>query len=294
MTCRIGIVTKNLSFFKLLDQERRASVDFELLLAKSKDGLRQIENSGKYAESFIFDSSLSVDDIILLGTYIKESNRYKDVKIFLALENFDTFQAITTSEIFSNSTIINMPLTAVEIYKKITQETAQINKNEKNEIKASKTVSSANFLNIFIDCTMSTIQEMANCPPLTHAAPEILDYEKLPKEVAIRGKLVINSPHFKGSFFISFPEKTYLNLCTVVLMEKVEKIDKDNEDLVSELCNIVYGKSKVLIAKLDMKLDMVIPTYNRDKQIVSKDNILLVRLKSEMGEFYVKVAPGLS
>jgi chemotaxis protein CheX len=293
MTHRICIVTKNVSFFKLIDQERRSSIDFEMLLAKMKDALRQLENTGKIASSFIFDSSLSVEEIIDIGTYIKASARYKSVKIFLALDNYETFQAITTSEVFSNSTIINMPATAPEIYKRITTETAQLDSKENTQSKSSKTVSNANFLNIFIECTVATIQEMTNCPPLVHSAPEVLKYETLSRPVAIRGKLAINSPHFKGSFFIAFPEQTYLNLCTIVLMEKVEKIEKDNEDLVSELCNIIYGKSKVLIAKLDMKLDMVIPTYNRDKQIVSQDNILLVKFKSEMGDFYVKVAPGL-
>jgi chemotaxis protein CheX len=292
MAYRTGIVTKNLTFFKLIDQERRSSADFEMLLAKSKDALRQWENSGKIADSFIFDSSLSIEEILVIGSHIKESKRYKNVKIFLAMENFDTFQAITTSEIFSNSTVLNMPSTAPEIYKIIT---ADISKQSEEIIKnkTTKNVSSASFLNIFIECTVSTIQEMANCPPLVHSAPEILNYDKLPEPIAIRGKLAINSPHFKGSFFIAFPEQTYLNLCTVVLMEKVEKIDKDNEDLVSELCNIIYGKSKVQVAKLDMKLDMVIPTYNRDKQVISKDNILLVKFNSEMGDFYIKVAPGL-
>lgn len=293
MAYRIGIVTKNLTFFKLIDQERRSNPNFEFTLAKSKDALRQNENAGKIAQSFIFDSSLSVEEIIDIGTYIKNSSRYKNLKFFIAMDNYETFQAITTSELFANSTIINMPSSAVEIYKRITTDTAQIENKENANSKATKTVSSANFLNIFIECTMATVQEMASCPELTHSPPEVLNYDKLPDQVAIRGKLAINSPHFKGSFFIGFPEKTYLNLCTKVLMEKVDKIDKDNEDLVSELCNIIYGKSKVLIAKLDMKLDMVIPTYNRDKKVESKDNILLVKLKSELGDFYVKVAPGL-
>ena len=293
MAYRIGVVTKSVSFFKLLDQERRANPDYEFLLAKSKDALRQNENAGKIAQSFIFDSSLSAEEIIDLGTYIKSSTRYKNLKFFVAMENYETFQAVTTSELFANSTIINMPAPATEIYKKITTDTAQLENKDLAKSKTTKTVSSANFLNIFIECTMTTIQEMANCPTLTHSPPEVLNYEKIPEPIAIRGKLAIDSPHFKGSFFIAFPEKTYLNFCTVVLMEKVEKIDKGNEDLVSELCNIIYGKSKVLVAKLDMKLDMVIPTYNRDSKVVSKDNILLVKLNSEFGHFYVKVAPGL-
>jgi hypothetical protein len=36
-----------------------------------------------------------------------------------------------------------------------------------------------------------------------------------------------------------------------------------------------------------------IPTYNRDKQIISKDSILSVKFNTDLGDFYVKVAPGL-
>lgn len=60
------------------------------------------------------------------------------------------------------------------------------------------------------------------------------------------------------------------------------------------LCNIVYGKSKVLISKLEMKMGMVIPTYNLDTKIQSSTNILVVKLKTDMGVFYVKVAAELA
>lgn len=293
MPYKIGIVTKNLGFYKLLDQQRRSSVDYEMILVRSIDALNQAENAGKIVSSFIFDSSLGTPDITSIGTHINKSSKYKGVKIFLAFEDYEVFKTISTSDEFSNSTFINMPTPADEIYKKITTDVAQL---ENKDIKASqttKTVSSASFLNIFIESTMATVQEMTNCTTLEHASPELLNYDKIENAIAIRGKLAINSPHFTGSFFIGFPEKTFLNLCTIVLMEKTEKIDKENEDLVSELCNIVYGKSKVLIAKLDMKLDMAIPTYNRDPKVISKDKILLVKFNTEMGEFYIKVAPGL-
>lgn len=112
--------------------------------------------------------------------------------------------------------------------------------------------------------------------------------------MAIRGKLSITSPFFTGSFFISFPEKTYLNLCTKVLLEETTQITKDNEDLVSELCNIVFGKSKVLLAKLDMPMGMVIPTHNRDPKIVTSGRVLIVKFTTELGSFLIKVAPGLT
>jgi hypothetical protein len=42
-----------------------------------------------------------------------------------------------------------------------------------------------------------------------------------------------------------------------------------------------------------MKMKMIIPTYNRDPKVVSNSSVLVVKLNSEMGEFYIKVAPGL-
>jgi CheY-specific phosphatase CheX len=290
MSYRIGIVTKNLSFFKLVDQERRSNTEIEMVLVRSKESLRDSENAGKVPSSFIFDGSLSGPDMLGIGSYIKASSRYTNSKIFLAFENYETLKDVTDSEEFAGAIMIAMPASAMDIYKKITAGVVVAGPEAAQS--KTKSVSSASFLNIFIECTMNTIQEMANCPALTHSAPQLLDYDKLPTPIAIRGKLAINSPHFKGSFFISFPEKTFLNLSTTVLMEKVEKIE-GNEDLVSELCNIVYGKSKVLISQLGMKLDMVIPTHNRDKKVTSSERILLVKLGSEMGDFYVKVAPGL-
>jgi len=294
MTHKIGIVTKNLSFFNLLNKQRRSDENYEMELVKSMDSFHQIQNMGKVISSFIFDSSHTTEDIIKFGQYIKKSKRHHGALIFLAFDNFEMFQAITVDDTFSNAKIINMPATAADIYLKLIADTAQIDSNVNQKSKTEGAISSASFLNIFIEATMSTIKEMATCEDITHSTPTLLDYQKLEHGIAIRGKLSITSPYFTGSFFISFPEKTYLKMCSKILYEEVTKIDKDNEDLVSELCNIVYGKSKVLIAKLDMKMGMVIPTYNRDEKVVSKSSVLVVKFVTDMGDFYVKVAPGLT
>ncbi len=294
MAHKIAIVTKNLNFYKKLDALRRSSTQYEMELVKSQDSLNRIEDMGKVISSFIFDDTHSAAEIIDIGKYINRSKKYQSALVFLAFENFETFQTITTDNTFSNAKIINMPASAEEIYAKLTTDTAQVEKKETATATKDTKTSSAQFLNIFIESTMATIKEMAMCEQdITHATPSLLDYQKLDSSIAIRGKLAIKSPYFTGSFFISFPEKTYLSVCSKVLYEEVKEISKDNEDLVSEICNIVYGKSKVLIAKFDMKMDMVIPTYNRDSQVTSSTSILLVKLKSEHGDFYIKVAPGL-
>lgn len=294
MTHKIGIITKNLSFYNLINQQKRSDTNFEMEYLKTLESLKNLRNSGKFISSFVFDSSHSVADIVEFGKYIKGSKSQQSALIFLAFDDFETFQAITTDEHFSNAKIINMPASAAEIYAKVTTETNQLDNKNHQKSKSDGSISSASFLNIFIEATMATIKEMASVEEITHGSPALLDYQKIEHLVAIRGKLAIKSPYFTGSFFISFPEETYLKLCSKVLYEEVTQIEKDNEDLVSELCNIIYGKSKVMVAKLDMKLDMVIPTYNREAKVVSPSSVLIVKLKSEMGEFYIKVAPGLT
>ena len=294
MIHKIGIVTKNLNFFNLLNKERRSDQNYEMEFVKTMDSLRQLDTLGKVISSFIFDSTHTAEDIIKFGKYIKNSSRHQSALIFLAFDNFEAFQSITTDETFVDAKIINMPAPAGEIYQKLIMDINQIDNKINQKSKLEGAISSASFLNIFIESTIATIKEMASCEEITHGAPSLLDYEKLEKSIAIRGKLSINSSHFKGSFFISFPEQTYLKLCSKVLYEEVKQIDKENEDLVSELCNIIYGKSKVLIAKLEMKMEMIIPTFNRDQKIISTSNILVVKLKTDFGDFYVKVAPGLT
>ncbi len=292
MIHKIGIVSKNLSFFNLINQQKRADTEIEIEFLRDIDSLKKLRNSGKFISSFVFDSTHTNESIIEFGKYIRGSGQ-KNALIFLALEDFETFQVVTADENFTDAKIINMPSPAADIYHRLVNDTRQAESQTNQKSKTEGTISNASFLNIFIESTMSTIKEMAQCEEISHAAPFLLDYEKMENAITIRGKLAIKSPYFTGSFFISFPEETYLKVCSRVLYEEVTAITKENEDLVSEFCNIVYGKSKVAIAKLNMKLDMVIPTYNRDSSIQSTSSVLVVKFITELGPFYIKVAPGL-
>ena len=294
MTHKIGIVTKNLNFFNLLNKERRSDQNYEMEFIKTVESLRHLEVLGKVISSFIFDSTHTVDDIITFGKYIKASKSHQGALIFLAFDNFEIFQTIITDESFSKAKVINMPAPASEIYQKLIADIGQIANSSNQKSKMNSAISSASFLNIFIEATMATIKEIASIEEITHGTPGLLDYHKLDYNIAIRGKLPINSPYFSGSFYISFPEQTYLKLCSKILHEEVKEIDKNNEDLVSELCNIIYGKSKVLISKLDMKMEMIIPTFNRDPKIIADSKILVVKFTTDLGDFFVKVSPRLT
>lgn len=294
MPYKIGIITSNTSFFDKLNLARKSDAKFELVMIKSSSSLAQVAKSNGTISGFLFDDSLNVFDILSMAELIRKINKFDSSLFFLAFDDFQTFAKITTSKQFSKAKVINMPASAQEIYSKVTSDINQIN-NESNKQTNQKTnQNDAKFLNIFIDSAVATVQEMSGCSKISYTTPALLDYSKLEESISIRGKITISSPYFNGSFFISFPEKTFLNLATKVLMEETTQISKDNEDLVSELCNIVYGKCKVLLAKLDMPLGMVIPTHNRDPKITSSGRILIVKFTTDMGTFYIKVAPGLT
>jgi CheY-specific phosphatase CheX len=293
---KIGIVTKTLSFYKKLDSQRKSGQLFELELVKSLETLQQLESRGKNISTFIFDSTHTAEEIIKLGQYINKSKKLGDAVIFLAFDDFEIFKEVTVHEVFTNAKILNMPMPTEDIYNRLVTDTQQLKGEVPQDLKSkekSSKANSASFLNIFIESTKATLEEMATCTILEHSAPEIFNEAKLEEKIVIRGKLAINSEHFKGSFFISFPESTYLKMCSRILYEEVKSISKENEDLASEICNIVYGKSKVLVGKLNMKLDMVIPTYNRENSISSPNNVLVVKFLTDLGPFYIKVAPGL-
>lgn len=290
MKQRIGIVTYNLSFYKALNAIVLKDANFELVLIKSPLFLSQIEQMEKSVDAFIIDDSSSLSEIIQIGKILKKSSIYNKSSVYLAIENFALYKKVVIEECYSTVKTINMPSTVNEIYTQVTIELI----NAKADNQAKSGTSNAAFLNIFIDATMSTIKEMTGCKTMTYNPVEPLNYAKIEPEIAIRGKLLIKSPYFSGGFFISFPEQAFLNVSGSVLLQKFTVIDKENEDLASEITNIIYGKSKVAISKLGMKMDMAIPTYNKEAKALNCDKVCTVKFNTELGSFYVKIAPGLA
>ena len=110
--------------------------------------------------------------------------------------------------------------------------------------------------------------------------------------MVIRAKIVINSPFFKGSFFVSFPKDTFLSFYEKVVMEKHEAINEENRDFAAEMANIIYGQAKNILSGSGVKLDMVIPAVDTQPSLHSNDPIIVIPFDMELGRFYIKVAPG--
>jgi CheY-specific phosphatase CheX len=98
---------------------------------------------------------------------------------------------------------------------------------------------------------------------------------------------------FSGSFFVSFPEKAYLNLRKQVLGETETTINDNNSDFAGELANIIYGQTKKELHENGINLEMVIPTSDRSASLKSKHPIIIIPIDSSFGRFYIKLAKDL-
>lgn len=148
------------------------------------------------------------------------------------------------------------------------------------------------FLKVFVDASKDVVMQMSGDKSITHQKPVLLSAMNPAPAIAVRSKLQIESTHFTGSFFISFPLDTYLKFVELILGEKREKLDADIKDLVLEVTNIVYGQSKRILNSSGHELQMKIPTFF-DQKIVSKFPVVVIPYMTKFGPFYIKVAPNL-
>jgi chemotaxis protein CheX len=109
--------------------------------------------------------------------------------------------------------------------------------------------------------------------------------------ISIRGKIMLKHAFFNGSFFISFPQNTFLNLYEEVVGSAGEEINSENRDFAGELANMVFGHAKKELEEHGVKLDMALPVLDQSEEIVSKKPIYVVPVQSSLGDFYLKVAP---
>ncbi|MCB9062244.1 MAG: chemotaxis protein CheX [Halobacteriovoraceae bacterium] len=261
---------------------RFSSFRADIVEAISKDSL----------QAFLVDDSLPIRDlkVVLRSTLLSSGN--SDSAVFFAPHDFSTLQDIVDAVEINDLQLINMPTPASEISQLIID---YLFPNNSAQEKVSGTIFSVDpkFMKVVVDAAKSVIEEMGMVKDIAHSAPVFLDSIADSMEVEISGKLSITSHSFKGSFYISFPKSTYLNLYGNIMGEQSEEINDDNKDFASELANITYGKCKVLLNQEGYDLKMAIPSLSLDKIIKSGHPIIVVPYTSSIGEFYIQIAPNL-
>jgi len=149
-----------------------------------------------------------------------------------------------------------------------------------------------NLMKTFITSTNEVMQEMVGIEEMTNFSPFILGSAgKTVEQISIRGKLAIDCQYFKGTFFICFPEETFLNIYEKMMGEREDVINDEIRDMGAEFANIIYGKAKRVLNNENYDLGMVIPGVDLQKSIKSKFDVIVIPMYTEIGVFYIKIAP---
>jgi len=146
------------------------------------------------------------------------------------------------------------------------------------------------FANVFMKATTKTLSEFGVMENITHEKPFMLQKAEGDLGVKIRGKIIIKSEFFSGSFLVSFPKETYLTIYNKVAQAEKTEIDDSNYDFAGEMANMIYGQAKKVLSEQGVNLDMAIPVSDKADSIVQNDPIVVVPFSSSIGKFYIKLA----
>ncbi len=216
----------------------------------------------------------------------------EEVTIFLASDEYELLAEIAAEFPLEKLLILHTPLDVSDLVKKI--QIAVLGKVESaGGVKASKDPLNIDleFVNVFITATKKVMIEMGGIQDLKNSAPMLMKNLPEPLDIAISSKILISSAYFKGSYYIAFPESTFLNLYEKVVMEKITAITNENKDFASELANIIYGQCKKKFSDDGLNLEMVIPSLHMGE--IKYDVVIVIPFECYLGKFYLAVAPGL-
>lgn len=258
--------------------------------------LQLAEIAGQQVFKYLFiNANIGKKDVQFILRYfstIGEDKTCPDLTIFLVSEDYDLLQEVLTDFTFKNIQFLHTPFDPAELVDKV-YNAAFRNNNSIIGIKNKNANYSVDleFMNVFINSTKKTLADMAQLPELSHSPPKLMSQVKESLEIVISAKILISSPYFKGSYYIAFPKDTFFNFYERVVMEKCTTITEENKDFIGELANIIYGQSKKKFAEYGFNLDMVIPTIHLGE--ISYPVVVLIPFDSELGKFYLAIAPGL-
>ena len=236
--------------------------------------------------AIVVENSLEVKDLRLVLRSILSQKDVIPNYIFLFSSSFSYFQSlIIPDDLLEIMRGYSLPLTKEEIVGIITKNLL---------VKKDDSAFDMEFAKVLMQGTQKVFGVMGDAfGTIEMSKPYILKDDTLSSEISIRGKIIIKTEFFSGSFFISFPEETYLNIYEKYTGEKHTKINDNNADFAGELANMIYGQAKSIVAEQGYNLEMVIPVTDESSKLVSRNPIYVIPFDSSAGSFYIKLASGL-
>lgn len=281
--------------------DQAAQIKKEVLSGSNKIAVFILNGRSKLAETttpndikcLFLNGNVGKTDVFFILRFFSMMNEKKGVEIpiFFTSEDFDLLQEVVAAFPLKKLQILHTPFEIKDLVDKI--QIATIGKSalpSKGKSSQNSNKIDVEFMNVFIGSTKKVISEMAQIQDLVHSPAKLMSQLKKPLNIDISAKILISSAYFKGSYYIAFPKKTFLNFYEIVVMEKCSEISDENKDFASELANIIYGQCKKKFSDEGYNLDMVIPSLHMGQ--INYPTVILIPFDCLLGEFYLAIAPG--
>lgn len=148
-----------------------------------------------------------------------------------------------------------------------------------------------NFINPFLVATIGVLKIQANV-----IAKPGQPYKCSPKDRYfgdVSGVIGLISEAFEGAVVFSFPEKTFLEIMSGMLGEKIETLTQELSDGAGELTNIIFGQAKVVLNQQGFGIKTAIPTVvtgaNHNVQAQTNGPRVALPFESSAGPFTVEI-----
>jgi CheY-specific phosphatase CheX len=286
------------------DSQENESIRKHLDSKSTKIKTHSISNRLQMTEAFskidircvCLNTNLGRTDAIFITRFfsmLREQHKAK-IAIFVLAEDFELANELLSLFPLDKVIIINTPLDIQDLLRKMSLELFNNlslieSEQQKSKVKSDLDVD-LEFINVFITYTKSVLKEMAQLEKLNHSAPILMSKYQGKLVIDISARILISSSYFRGSYFIAFPQSTFLSLYEKVVMEKCTGINAQNKDLAGELANIIYGKCKKKFSDEGVNLEMVIPSIYLGP--ITHPIVIVIPFDTDLGPFYVAVAPG--
>ncbi len=113
------------------------------------------------------------------------------------------------------------------------------------------------YINPFIEATINTLEMMTGHTP-SRLNPFLKEGRDAQGDVT--GMIGFAAKNIVGSVAITFPEKTALALYNDMTGEDVGNINRNVQDSIGELANIIAGGAKTVLAEQNLSYHISIPT----------------------------------
>lgn len=145
------------------------------------------------------------------------------------------------------------------------------------------------YINPFIESTLSSLEMMAQ---MTAERDGLGLKENFITTFDI-SSIIAMTGEVNGSVILSFPAKVACKIASSMLMEEKSDLDKDVEDAIGEIGNIIVGNARRQLMSSGFKLNISIPSVviGEGHKISRKEgvNCIGISFKTAQGPFEINV-----